>query len=128
MFIFHRDLSQNIRDISLPSNSFPRFLSIFSRVIPHPHSHLSRVCTVLSAFAAYSPHLRLILRTKRHLRRFLSVPECISLTRSRSSSHLDFPRFISTTILARIMTTNYNQCADAPEMSSRGKVPKCRKQ
>lgn len=26
--------------------------------------------------------------------------------------HLDFPRLVSTTILARMMTTNYN-CADA---------------
>lgn len=106
MFIFHRNLYQNIRDISLPSNS-SRFFSIFSRV-SHPPFSPFRVYTVLFAFAAYSLHLRLILRTKRHLRRFLSVPECIPLTRSRSSSHLDFPRFISTTILGwwRQTTTN----------------------
>lgn len=55
-----------------------------------PFEHTYRLIRICSYFS----QLRLILRTKRHLRRFLCVPECVPFTRSRISSHLDFPRFI----------------------------------
>lgn len=92
--LLYRDLSRNITDTSLPFNSFPRVFSLslylLPRVIPHPHSHLSRAYTVLSAFAPYSPQLRLIPRTKRHLRRFLSVPRMHS---AHAIALLVAPRF-----------------------------------